>query len=593
MAETDARSAPPADQHGVVDYELTVDGKNVARDFQVISMATAAEVNAVPSARIVLRDGGSAAESFKVSEKDVFVPGKKVVVKLGGTQEKKTVFQGIIVKQAIRARGETGATLTVECRHAAMKATLGRKDKYFIDKKDSEIIEDILGPLGLKGSIEATEVTHKEVVQFRTTDWDFVNLRAEANGKLVIAEGERINLKKPDTSAAPVKTLLYGENIMEFEAELDARTQWKSVKSTSWDYAGQALAEEEAGSAPVEEAGNLPGSKLSEVGGLANFEMRHSGQVLPQELKAWAGAAMLKSRLSKVRGRARIKGDGDIKPGSVVKLGGCGARFNGKVLVTGVRHEVVSGSWFTQVQFGLSPDWFFQKTDLAQPPAAGLTTPIGGLQIGVAVQLEGDPDGEDRILVRLPTLDAKAKGIWSRVSTLDAGKERGTFFRPEIGDELVVGFLNDDPREAVVLGMLNSSAKPAPLQAKDDNHIKGLQTRSKMKLMFDDEKKKVTLETPAGNSFTIDEDQKSITLKDQHGNKIVMDKDGIAIHSIKDLKVTADKDISQKATGNMALEATQNLDAKASMSLSAKGSASAEFSASGSTTLKGATVMIN
>jgi len=49
-------------------------------------------------------------------------------------------------------------------------------------------------------------------------------------------------------------------------------------------------------------------------------------------------------------------------------------------------------------------------------------------------------------------------GIWARISTLDAGKQRGTFFRPEIGDEVIVGFLNDDPRYPVVLGMVNSSA---------------------------------------------------------------------------------------------------------------------------------------
>ena len=48
------------------------------------------------------------------------------------------------------------------------------------------------------------------------------------------------------------------------------------------------------------------------------------------------------------------------------------------------------------------------------------------------------------------------------LATLDAGKERGTFFRPEIGDEVVVGFLNDDPRHPVILGMCHSSAKPAP-----------------------------------------------------------------------------------------------------------------------------------
>ena len=89
------------------------------------------------------------------------------------------------------------------------------------------------------------------------------------------------------------------------------------------------------------------------------------------------------------------------------------------------------------------------------------------------------------------------EGVWARLATLDAGDGRGTFFRPEIDDEVVVGFLDGDPRFPVVLGQCHSSAKPAPEPAKDDNHVKGYVSRSKLKLTFDDDKKVVVLETPA------------------------------------------------------------------------------------------------
>lgn len=98
------------------------------------------------------------------------------------------------------------------------------------------------------------------------------------------------------------------------------------------------------------------------------------------------------------------------------------------------------------------------------------------------MQLGNDPNGEDRILVKVPTLDSQSQGIWTRIATLDAGNNRGSFFRPEIGDEVVLGFLNDDPRDAIVLGMLNSKAKPAPLQASDNNHQKGFLRDRKSKL---------------------------------------------------------------------------------------------------------------
>ena len=84
------------------------------------------------------------------------------------------------------------------------------------------------------------------------------------------------------------------------------------------------------------------------------------------------------------------------------------------------------------------------------------------MQIGVVTRLKNDPDGENRIMVRIPVIHKDDEGAWCRVSFLDAGNERGMFFLPEIGDEVIVGFINNDPRHGVVLGMLNSRAKPAP-----------------------------------------------------------------------------------------------------------------------------------
>ena len=274
----------------------------------------------------------------------------------------------------------------------------------------------------------------------------------------------------------------------------------------------------------------------------------------------------------------------DIKPGMTVALRGLGARFNGKAYVTAIRHEISSGTWFTHAQFGLNPTFFHEKPDISAPPAGGLLPAVSGLQIGIVTQLKEDPDGEDRILVKMPLISNADKGIWARVATLDAGKERGTFFRPEIGDEVILGFVNDDPRDAVVLGMLHSSKNAAPVKAKDENHIKGLVTRSKMKVMFDDEKKIITIETPAGNKVVISEDDKSITTKDQNGNESKMSDEGISVKSPKDIKIEATGDVSIKG---------KNVKVEAQMNFEAKGSVGAKLEGGAQAVVKGGTVMIN
>ena len=230
------------------------------------------------------------------------------------------------------------------------------------------------------------------------------------------------------------------------------------------------------------------------------------------------------------------------------------------------------------MQFGLSTETFAQAYDLRPMPAEGLLPAVSGLQMGVVTVLEKDPLGEDRIKVRLPLVSKKEEGVWARLATLDAGKQRGTFFRPELGDEVVIGFLWDDPRHPVVLGMCHSSAKPAPEAAKNKNHRKGFVSREKLKFIFDDQKKVVLLETPGGNRVTLSEEAKGIVIKDQNGNKITMDKEGIKIESSKNLTLKAAKDIR--------IESGANLDVKAQASLTAAGSTSAEISGA-STTVKG------
>jgi len=170
-----------------------------------------------------------------------------------------------------------------------------------------------------------------------------------------------------------------------------------------------------------------------------------------------------------------------------------GDRFNGNVYITGVSHTISEGNWTVNAQFGLNPQWFSETVDMHAQPASGLLPAIAGLQVGIVSQLEEDPDGEERILVQIPIINNEEQGIWCRVAAQDAGENRGFFFRPELGDEVIIGFINEDPNDAVVLGMLHSSAKPAPLAASDDNHEKGIITRSEMKVLFDDDKKPTPL----------------------------------------------------------------------------------------------------
>ena len=455
-----------------------------------------------------------------------------------------------------------------------------------------EVIEELIGAHGLTADVETTSVDHKELVQFDATDWDFLMTRTDANGMFCTVNDGTVKIAKPDLGQDSVLSLSFGMNILEFDVEMDARNQFKAVKATAWDPTNQEIVESEASEPTPTNNGNLSATDLADSMAVESFTLSHTGRLESPELQSWADAKLLRQRLAKTCGRVTCQGFAGVKPGDIIELQGVGERFEGKVLVSAVRQQVGDGNWETDIQFGVKPDWFSTTYDVQQPSAGGLLPPISGLQIGIVTTLEGDPDGEDRIQVRLPIISQDDDGIWARIATLDAGNKRGTFFRPEIGDEVIVGFLNDDPRHPIVLGMCHSSAKPAPEPPSDDNHVKGYVTRSEMKLLFDDDKKIVSIETPNGNKLALTEEDGGIKIEDENGNKIVLDSDGILIESAKDIILKATGDVKTEGV-NVEVKAQADFKAEASASATLKGSASVTVEGGGQAVLKGGIVQIN
>ncbi len=588
-----SRTLPNPAIQDVDSYDILIENEPLSPAIQVLSISINNEVNRIPSAMVVIRDGEAADSNFELSEGDQFLPGNLISIKLGRDSENKEVFKGIVTKQSVKIQNNGDSNLIVQCYDEAIKMSVGRKNRYFENRRDSEIIEELIQNYpNLSAEIEATDYQHPEMVQHHCTDWDMMVSRAELNGKMVVVDRGKIYVVAPDTEQDPTIDLLYGSTIYAYSAELDSCNQWANVQASAWDYASQDLIQRESNAVDFNEAGNLSSQDLSDVIGLESFELRHSGQVRQEELQAWSDACLLKSRLAKIRGRAQILvGNSDLKPNTTVNIQGVGQLFSGKVYVTGVKQEMHGGKWDTHIQFGLKSEWFANRDNIFDFPAAGIIPPVNGLQIGIVHQLENDPDGEDRIQVKIPVIDAAGAGIWCRVSCPDAGENRGVFWRPEIGDEVIVGFLNDDPRDAVVLGCLHSSAKHSPISAQDNNHEKGIITREQMKLHFKEDTKTITIETPGGNSIVLDESGMSITITDQNSNTIKMSSSGIDIESQMTINIKAGMALNLSAGTTLGLSAPSlSMSGDASVSISG---ATTTISAQGANVISGFPVNIN
>jgi Rhs element Vgr protein len=517
-----------------VSIKILIDGLALSGEIQIVRVSVSKVYNKISTAKLIIADGGVEDQTFPQSNSDLFKPGKEIEIQGGYDENTPTIFKGIIVRHAIKIRN--GSVLEIEAKDKAVKLTTARKSKNFGASpiKDSEIFEQIIGEAGLEKDVDPTTVSHKQIIQYNSTDWDFLVTRAEANAMFVLCDDGKIVIKKTSLSTDSGITFNYGgiNNILEFDGEMDLRRQPNTIKSSSWDAATQDLVGPTEGSFSFAENGNISSDDLGAFLS-SNIELKHAGNVPEPQLQSWADAFALRKHLAKSCGRLKVEGRPSLKPGQKITLKGLGDRFDGAVLVTGILHQF-DGNFTTDIQFGWSEDWFYKKDDIIDKPAAGLLPGVTGLQIGVVQTIANDPEGAFRIQVKLPLVSQTEDGIWARISTVDAGSKRGFFFMPELGDEVIVGFINDDPRDAIVLGMLHSKGHEAPFKASDTNPIKGIVSREGMKLVFDDEKKTTTLSIGADaseKSITFDGSGGIIELKDEFGNSIKMESSGITISS--------------------------------------------------------------
>ncbi|NER78559.1 MAG: type VI secretion system tip protein VgrG [Leptolyngbya sp. SIO1D8] len=546
--------------------------------YNLLAIDIIKEVNKVPTAQLILLDGDAAQQKFAISDTDFFKPGKKIKIQLRYEGEPDTtVFIGFVVKHCLQATRKK-SILTLYLKDAAIKLTQERKNAIFRDKDDIAIIKELINTVITKDqksnvtdlklgdfAPKKTAIAHPEMVQYYCSDWDFILTRAEANGLWVLVNDGVMSVQAPDLIKGKETALVYGlDEIYDLEVEADIREQFQSVKAISWDGQEQTLIKPQTGDEYVLEQKDLDPATLGKIIGADQCQLVSGAELDTKEMKAWATAKIIKNRLSMLKGRVQIPGRADLQLGGKLTLEKFGKRFNGSTLITGIRHQISEGGWQTDIQFGASATPFAPSDDIMKSPASGLLPAVNGLQVGVVNDLAVDPTGKLRVQVQVPRLTPTSETppsdkndglVWARLATLEAGltadesQGRGTVFRPETGDEVVLGFLNDDPRQAIILGALHSEKNKSPIPITEENTQRGIFTKENLKLYFDDKDKSIRIETPNTNRIILIDEDGAIYIVDENNNQLTMNSDGI--------QMSSDSDITIKAKGNITLEGQQ------------------------------------
>lgn len=566
------------------EFEVRVGGTAlepvVARD--VVEVDVAEEVGRHGRLALLVQNWDPDTREVRHSDDGPFTPGAGIEVLLGYHSELVSVFEGVIASLTAHFPASGAPVLRVEARSRSFLLDGPPRSRVFEDASDADIASALASEHGLTADAE-DGATRAFVVSDRQSDWELLRSRAERLGWAVYVRGTSLVLRPPAQAQEPIE-LEHGLNLTELHLTQDLSRVAETSTATRWDAEALEAVSSEAGPS---RAGIDTGDRPDHAAALGDADWSGREDVATgsalgatQETDLIAAGRQRRAALAHVSGSGSVVGNPALRCDAWVRIAGVGSRLAGPHYVTATRHRLSAArGYVTELQVGMPAPLL--------PPAAP-ARPGGGLVLGVVEDL-ADPQGWGRVKVALPWRTDAPDAVWARLATLDAGPEQGSVFLPDVGQEVLVGTLDGDDSQPVVLGALwNGTQAPPDVLDTDGNAVRGLVTRSGHRLLFDDgDPATITLESAAGSSLVISDSDGSVVLTDSgSGSSITISSDGIEL-------AAAQGDITLKAAGGKVVLEGTGIEGTSSGPAKLESAATLDITASATLGLTGALVTIN
>ncbi|MFI7480967.1 phage baseplate assembly protein V [Kocuria sp. M1R5S2] len=515
------------------------------------------------------------------SDDGPFRPGRDIAVALGYHSELTSVFDGVIVSLTAHFPRAGHPVLRVEGRSRSVLLDHPARSRQLADVTDADVAAAVAADYSL-GTDAAEGVTHPFFVTDRISDWEALTRRAAELGWIVLVRGTTLVMRPPSTAREPIE-LAWTRDLVELHLTQDLTRAIDTAVGVAWDLDTlEAEQSEESAEAAGLDTGDRPrhDTALGDAGWpLREGRAESAATTVPAEADARAVGAQRTAALGHVHGTGVVQGDPGLRCDGWVSVAGAGRRMSGPHYVTAARHRFSAQGYRTEFQLGSPP-----RVLPPSPAARG----EGTLTLGVVEALD-DPLALNRVRVRLPWRSDGGDGVWARLSCLDAGDGSGTVIVPGVGQEVLVGAVDGDPSQLVVLGSLHNGAQQPPVVVDPEtNAVRTLVSPEGHTLRLEDgEAAAVTLASGAGHTLVIsDQDSALVLTHRDSGNAIRLSADGI------ELTAAQGDIVLSSPSGTVTLDALK-LEASTSGPSKIESSATFDLKASGSLGLKGALITIN
>lgn len=551
-------AATEQQQQASSNFRIEVDGAPLA------DAIAAAVLSAVVDCHVALPDSFSL--TFRDPDRTVITEGKftigakcKISV-LSEADTGKALMTGEVI--ALEAEHDSGGTYTIVRGYDQSHRLLrGRRTETYTDVTYADVARKIAQLANLQtGTIDATPVVHVHVSQGNVSDWDFLwGLAREVGFEVAVSDG-KLHFRKPAPAAEgpgagsldstnPLQLSL-GQNLLRFRAGVTSAEQVSQVQIRGWDVGTKkslvGVAAAGTGSAKLSVSPADVASTFSAppyVG--VDVPYRKQTEV---DAAAKAVAEQIGGAFAEFDGVAR--GNPALKAGCAVSLAMVGAPFDGKYILSSVRHTYDPANGYNT---GFVVSGRQQRSLLGLVNGGGRGARPSGVLGVVPAQVTDvhDPEKSYRVKVKFPWMSETYVSDWIRVVSTGAGAERGGIWLPEVNDEVLVTFEQGDLRRPYVLGGLHNGVdKPKLGDGLVDSSgavkRRGFVSKKGHSLLFFDDA------TDDGVAVLTGDSKLRISLNGSTST--------IKISSNGKVEIEGQTDVTIKAGGNLTLQATGKLE---------------------------------
>ncbi|MEE6127148.1 phage baseplate assembly protein V [Chryseobacterium arthrosphaerae] len=337
--------------------------------------------------------------------------------------------------------------------------------------------------------------------QYNETHYNYLCRMAEAYGEQFYYDGEVLHFGNMPPQNKALE-LIYGSNVSDVNVELKA----VHIKPHFYGYNSSSNAKLTSGDTPIKHVGNLAQTAYKNNDGIFKTP---SLQVAP--IKAATDMDVVISQTSTAGSKAvevfTVSGGTTIPflyPGCVADINMRKTDTNKtsyftKLMMTEVLHEVDALGRYSGRFEAIA-------SDTGYIPTPDFTVPIAQPQIATVIS-NTDPLNQGRVTVKFDwQLHDTTNFI--RMMAPDAGgtgqvaQNRGYVAIPEVGDQVMVGFVHNHPDRPFVMGGMFHGG--TALGGGINNHMRSIQTKSGIKVLMNDDEKSVTILDPSGNTYFMD-----------------------------------------------------------------------------------------